>query len=100
MNASSRAPTVGALGDAGAVADDYRDAGGRATQEQLPGRLGKWLIFILLTPTLSNRRGSALTMQPTVLCCLATLYSCDDFIELANAEIMLGFYNCCQTKRF
>jgi hypothetical protein len=30
------APTVGALGDAGAVADDCKDAGGRATQEQLP----------------------------------------------------------------
>jgi len=36
MDAGSRAPTVGALGDAGAVADDCKDAGGRATQEQLP----------------------------------------------------------------
>ncbi|WP_432741417.1 STAS domain-containing protein [Methylobacter sp. G7] len=32
MDAGGRAPTVGALGDAGAVADDCMDAGGRATQ--------------------------------------------------------------------
>ena len=36
MDAGDRAPKVGALGDAGAVADDCMDAGDRATQEQLP----------------------------------------------------------------
>ena len=35
-HAGGRAPTVGALGNAGAVADDCMDAGGRAMQEQLP----------------------------------------------------------------
>jgi len=40
MDAGSRAPTVGALGDAGAIADAYMDVGGRAMQEQLPRRLG------------------------------------------------------------
>jgi hypothetical protein len=39
-DAGGRAPKVGALGDAGAVADDCKDAGGRATQEQLPRRCG------------------------------------------------------------
>jgi len=32
VRSGGRAPTVGALGDAGAVADDCMDAGGRATQ--------------------------------------------------------------------
>ena len=38
-DAGGRAPTVGALGDAGAIADDCTDAGGRAMQEQLPRNL-------------------------------------------------------------
>jgi hypothetical protein len=39
MDAGNRAPIVGALGDAGAIADDCMDAGGRAMQEQLPRRI-------------------------------------------------------------
>jgi hypothetical protein len=39
-DASSRAPTVCALSDAGAIADAYMEVGGRAKQELLPRRLG------------------------------------------------------------
>jgi len=36
MEVGGSAPTVGALGDAGAIADAYMEVGGRAMQEQLP----------------------------------------------------------------
>jgi len=36
MDVGVRAPTAGALGDAGAIADAYMDVGVRAMQEQLP----------------------------------------------------------------
>jgi len=40
VETASRAPTVGALSDAGAIADAYMEVGGRAMQEQLPRSLG------------------------------------------------------------
>jgi hypothetical protein len=46
MDVGSRAPTVGALGDAGAVAEKVRMRGSNKAF---------CLIFILLSPTLSSR---------------------------------------------
>jgi predicted hotdog family 3-hydroxylacyl-ACP dehydratase len=109
MEQLPRAPTVGALGDAGAVADDCMDAGGRATQgavAELIPHSGEmvWLDRIVdcdeqgLTAELVVRGDGLLSDGPTVPAWAGIEYMAQTIAayvgvkaKQANEPIRLGF---------